>query len=74
MIGNFWNCSIGYGYAGKLVAPIERKGKVTITFALALIPTIFSIGMGLDFSGAIQRRAKLNVAVSDDAIAARRRC
>src|SRR4029078_9534790 len=48
----------------------ERKGNVAIIFALALIPTIFLIGMGLDFSGAIQRRAKLNAAVDAAALAA----
>jgi Flp pilus assembly protein TadG len=48
----------------------EQKGNVAITFALALIPTIFLIGMGLDFSGAIQRRAKLNAAADAAALAA----
>jgi Flp pilus assembly protein TadG len=48
----------------------ERKANVAITFALALIPTIFLIGMGLDFSGAIQRRSKLNAAADAAALAA----
>ena len=48
----------------------ERKGNVAIIFAIALIPTIFLIGMGLDLSGAMQRRAKLNAAADAAALAA----
>ena len=48
----------------------ERKGNVAITFALALIPIVFLIGMGLAFFGAIQRRSKLNAAADAAALAA----
>jgi Flp pilus assembly protein TadG len=47
-----------------------RGGNVAITFALALIPAIFLIGVGLDFSGAIQKRSKLNAAADAAALAA----
>jgi Flp pilus assembly protein TadG len=47
-----------------------RGGNVAITFALALVPAIFLIGMGLDFSGAIQKRSKLNAAADAAALAA----
>lgn len=48
----------------------DRAGNVAITFALALVPAIFLIGMGLDFSGAIQKRSKLNAAADAAALAA----
>jgi len=48
----------------------DRKGNVAITFALSLIPAIFLIGMGLDFSSAIQKRSKLNAAADAAALAA----
>jgi len=48
----------------------SREGNVAITFALALVPAIFLIGMGLDFSGAIQKRSKLNAAADAAALAA----
>jgi Flp pilus assembly protein TadG len=47
-----------------------REGNVAITFALALVPAIFLIGMGLDFSGAIQKRSKLNAAADAAALSA----
>jgi Flp pilus assembly protein TadG len=48
----------------------DRQGNIAITFALSLIPAIFLIGMGLDFSGAIQKRSKLNAAADAAALAA----
>jgi Flp pilus assembly protein TadG len=47
----------------------DRKGNVATTFALALIPGIFLIGMALDFSSAIQRRSMLNAAADAAALA-----
>jgi Flp pilus assembly protein TadG len=46
-----------------------REGSVAITFALALVPAMFLIGMGLDFSAAIQKRSKLNAAADAAALA-----
>ena len=48
----------------------DRKGNVAIIFALALLPAMFLIGMGLDFSSAIQKRSKLNAAADAAALAA----
>src|SRR5271165_6852149 len=48
----------------------DRRGNVAITFALALLPAVFLIGMGLDFSSAIQKRAALNAAADAAALAA----
>lgn len=48
----------------------DRRGNVAITFGLAIIPIVFLIGMGLDFSTAIQKRAKLNAAADAAALAA----
>jgi Flp pilus assembly protein TadG len=47
-----------------------REGNVAIIFALALVPAMFLIGMGLDFSTAMQKRAKLNAAADAAALAA----
>jgi Flp pilus assembly protein TadG len=48
----------------------DRKGTVATTFALSLIPIIFLTGMGLDFSSAVQKRARLNAAADAAALAA----
>ena len=48
----------------------DRRANVAITFALSLLPAIFLIGMGLDFSSAIQKRSKLNAAADAAALAA----
>jgi len=48
----------------------DRRGNVAIIFALSLLPAIFLIGMGLDFSSAIQKRSKLNAAADAAALAA----
>jgi Flp pilus assembly protein TadG len=47
-----------------------RDGNVATIFALSLIPMIFLVGMGLDFSSAIQRRSQLNAAADAAALAA----
>ncbi len=48
----------------------DRRGTVAMTFALSLIPIIFLGGMGLDFSSAVQKRARLNAAADAAALAA----
>ena len=48
----------------------DRKGNVAIIFAFASLPTIFLLGMGLDFSSAARRQAQLNNAADAAAIAA----
>jgi Flp pilus assembly protein TadG len=47
-----------------------REGNVAIAFALALVLAMFLIGMGLDFSAAMQKRSKLNAAADAAALAA----
>lgn len=48
----------------------DRSGNVATIFALSLIPATFLVGMALDFSSAIQRRAQLNAAADAAALAA----
>ena len=48
----------------------DRRGNVAITFGLSLLPAMFLIGMGLDFSSAIQKRSALNAAADAAALAA----
>jgi len=48
----------------------DRSGNVTIIFALSLLPIVFLIGMGMDFTAASQKRALLNAAADAAALAA----
>ncbi len=48
----------------------ERAGNVAIIFALSLVPMTFLVGMGLDFSSAIQKRTYLNAAADAAALSA----
>jgi Flp pilus assembly protein TadG len=48
----------------------DRRANVAIIFAIASIPTIFLLGMGLDYSSAVRRQAQLDAAVDAAAIAA----
>src|ERR1019366_931834 len=48
----------------------DHRGNVAVIFALALVPGIFLIGMGMDFSSAIQKKSKLNAATDAAALAA----
>src|SRR5450759_4107875 len=47
-----------------------REGNVAITFAFAALPTIYLLGMGLDYSSAVRRQSQLDAAVDAAAIAA----
>lgn len=46
----------------------DRRGSTAIIFALLLIPIIFLIGMGLDFSSAASKRIRLNAAADAAAL------
>ena len=47
-----------------------REANVAITFALAMVPTIYLMGMGLDFTSAERKQAQLDAAADAAAIAA----
>jgi Flp pilus assembly protein TadG len=48
----------------------DRGANVAIIFALASIPTIYLLGIGLDFSSAVRRQSQLDAAADAAAIAA----
>lgn len=48
----------------------DRSANVAVIFAVASLPTIFLLGMGLDFSSAVRRQSQLNAATDAAAIAA----
>jgi len=48
----------------------HRRGNVAITFALALVPLVFLIGMALDYATAMQKLQRLNAAADSAALAA----
>ena len=48
----------------------DRDGNVAMLFALSLVPLMFLIGMGMDFSSAVEKRNSLNAAADAAALAA----
>jgi Flp pilus assembly protein TadG len=48
----------------------NREANVAIIFALASLPTIYLLGVGLDFSSAVRRQSQLDAAADAGAIAA----
>jgi Flp pilus assembly protein TadG len=48
----------------------DRRGNTAMIFALSLIPIIFLTGMGIDFTSAAQKRARLNAAADAAALSA----
>lgn len=48
----------------------DRRGSTAMIFGLSLIPIIFLVGMGLDFSSAAQKRVLLNAAADAAALSA----
>jgi Flp pilus assembly protein TadG len=48
----------------------ERSGNVALLFGLTLVPLTFLIGMGLDFSNAVQKKALLDAAADAAVLAA----
>jgi len=47
----------------------EKKANVAIIFALALVPTLVLVGMGIDYTSAVDRRAQLKAAADAAALA-----
>ena len=47
----------------------DCSGTTSIVFAVSLLPLIFLIGMGIDFTSAAQKRARLNAAADAAALA-----
>jgi Flp pilus assembly protein TadG len=47
----------------------DRSGTMSVVFALSLLPLIFLIGMGMDFTSAAQKRSRLNAAADAAALA-----
>src|SRR5665213_632707 len=48
----------------------DRRANVAVIFALVMVPTIYLLGMTLDYSQAIRKRAQLNAAADAAVIAA----
>jgi Flp pilus assembly protein TadG len=48
----------------------DRKGGISVVFALSLLPIIFLTGMAMDFTSAAQKRTRLNAAADAAALAA----
>ena len=49
---------------------LDRRANVAIIFALALLPIIYLLGLGLDFASAVHRQSQLDAAADAAAIAA----
>ena len=47
----------------------DRKGGISVVFALSLLPIIFLTGMAMDFTSAAQKRTRLNAAADAAALA-----
>ena len=48
----------------------DRRANVAVIFALVMVPTIYLLGMTLDYSQVIRKRAQLNAAADAAVIAA----
>jgi Flp pilus assembly protein TadG len=48
----------------------DRKANVAVIFAVVMVPTIYLLGMTLDYSQVIRKRAQLNAAADAAVIAA----
>src|SRR5579864_427830 len=48
----------------------DRRGNIAVIFALTMIPTIYLLGMTLDYTQALRRQGQLNAAADAAAIAA----
>src|SRR6202051_1616554 len=48
----------------------DRSASVAATFAVALIPAMYVIGLGIDYTSAAQRRTQLNAIADSAALAA----
>src|SRR5689334_13048437 len=48
----------------------DRRGNIAVIFALTMVPTIYLLGMALDYTQALRRQGQLNAAADAAAIAA----
>jgi Flp pilus assembly protein TadG len=48
----------------------DQRGNVAVIFAIAMVPTIYLLGMTLDYTQAVHKRSQLNAAVDAAVIAA----
>jgi Flp pilus assembly protein TadG len=48
----------------------DRRGNIAVIFAIAIVPTIYLLGMTLDYTQAVHKRSQLNAAVDAAVIAA----
>ena len=48
----------------------DRRGNIAVIFALAMVPTIYLLGMALDYTQALRKQGQLNAAADAAAIAA----
>jgi Flp pilus assembly protein TadG len=48
----------------------DRSGTVAATFALAMIPAFYLVGVGIDYTKAAQRQQQLNAIADAAALAA----
>jgi Flp pilus assembly protein TadG len=48
----------------------DRKANLAVIFALAMVPTIYLLGMTLDYTQAVRKRSQLNAAIDAAVIAA----
>jgi Flp pilus assembly protein TadG len=70
LLGALWLKPAGAARTKVASIAADRSGSVAIIFALSLIPIVFLVGMALDFSSAMQKRALLNAAADAAALAA----
>jgi Flp pilus assembly protein TadG len=62
-------------FANRLTALVchllrDRDGNIAVIFAIAMVPTIYLLGMTLDYTQAVHKRSQLNAAVDAAVIAA----
>jgi Flp pilus assembly protein TadG len=62
-------------FANRLTALVsalvrDRKGNIAVIFAIAMVPTVYLLGMVLDYTQAVHKRSQLNAAVDAAVIAA----
>jgi Flp pilus assembly protein TadG len=62
-------------FANRLTALVsrllrDRNGNIAVIFALAMVPTVYLLGMTLDYTQAVHKRSQLNAAVDAAVIAA----
>jgi Flp pilus assembly protein TadG len=48
----------------------NKKANIAVTFALAMVPAVYLLGMALDYSQAVRKQSQLNAAIDAAAISA----